>query len=35
MKIVLIRVQNNVTRIGGRLQSAPTSAWIVTAGQEE
>jgi hypothetical protein len=31
---VLIRVLNIVTYMGGRLQNAPTSAWIVRVGQK-
>jgi hypothetical protein len=35
MKSVLTRFQNIVTYMGDRLQSAPTSAWIVRVDQKE
>jgi hypothetical protein len=35
LEVVLIRVQNIVTYMGGRLQNAPTSAGIVGVGQKE
>jgi hypothetical protein len=34
MSIVLTRVQSRVTLMGGRLQNAPTSAWIDRVGQK-
>jgi hypothetical protein len=35
VKIILTRVKNIVTWMGGRFQNAPTSAYIVIENQDE
>jgi hypothetical protein len=35
LEIVLIRVQNTITLMVGRLQNASTHAWIVRVDQKE